>query len=130
MGSEGSKSNKNRSKPNTTTTKKVSELTDKDYEFLSSQTRLSKNEIKDILDNFRTKSPLGLDKQEFVNLYGYLRPEAAETLEKISHFAFRCFDKDHNAYISFGEFLISYAITTRGDLAQKLEYAFDLFSII
>ncbi len=37
------------------------------------------------------------------------------------------FDSDNNGFLTFNEFLIGYAITSKGDLKQKLEYAFELY---
>ena len=68
-----------------------------------------------------------MDKGAFVALYTSLRYEAPERLDEISEFVFRCFDEDKNGYISFNEFMLAYALTSRGDLKQKLEYAFALY---
>ncbi len=37
------------------------------------------------------------------------------------------FDRDNNGFLTFNEFLIGYAITSKGDLKQKLEYAFEMY---
>ena len=42
---------------------------------------------------------------------------------------FRAFDKDGNGYVEFGEFLIGLAICSRGDLRQRLDYAFECYDI-
>ncbi|CAF0713663.1 unnamed protein product [Brachionus calyciflorus] len=103
-------------------------LTDRDLDFLSGQTGQSKSDIKAIFDEFMRNNPDGkLDKQEFVRLYSKLRPEQPESLDEISHFVFRAFDTDHNGTIDFSEFMISYSLTTRGDLKQKLNYAFSIY---
>jgi hypothetical protein len=56
---------------------KPSGPTDSDYEFLASQTGLSKNEIKSIYDQFMTNNPDGqLDKREFVRLYNQVNHDS------------------------------------------------------
>ncbi|RNA31687.1 Neuronal calcium sensor 2 [Brachionus plicatilis] len=103
-------------------------LTEHDLDFLAGQTGHSKDEIKKIFREFIVNNPDGkLDRKEFIQLYTKLRPEPAETLEKISNFVFRAFDLDQNGTIDFNEFMISYSLTTRGDLKQKLEYSFNVY---
>ena len=44
-------------------------------------------------------------------------------------YIFGAFDIDDNGTINFKEFMISYAMTSRGDPHEKLEYAFDLYDV-
>lgn len=68
-------------------------LTDADYQFLTSQTGSSKDEIKNLFDKFMAGNPdAKLDKKEFVKLYMDLRPESDQNLDEISEFVFRAFD--------------------------------------
>lgn len=130
MGSKESKSKQSSSKttqeeknnPNKETIReaKPADLTEKDYEFLSSQTGILRADIKSILDKFNENNPdAKLNKKEFIRLYQELRPEPENILDEISEHVFRCFDTDQNGYISFYEFLIAYALTSRGYLYQK-----------
>jgi Ca2+-binding EF-hand superfamily protein len=103
-------------------------LSKKDYDFLTHQTGLSKDEIKAIHDEFMANNPDGLlDRREFIRLYDRLRSEPPEVLDEISEFAFRAFDADNNGRITFSEFLVAYAMTSRGDQRHKLEYAFEVY---
>jgi len=104
------------------------DLSKKDYEFLEKQTGLNKQEIQKIYVQFIENNPDGqLDRQEFVRLYDKLRSEPPQLLDEISVQIFNCFDKDRNGKISFDEFMVAYALTSRGDVAQKLDYAFHLY---
>jgi Ca2+-binding EF-hand superfamily protein len=108
--------------------KHPNDLNKKDYDYLTQQTGLSKDDIKGILQQFVANNPDGeLDMAEFVNLYMKLRPEKPETLDEISKLVFRAFDADNNGRITFCEFLIAYALTSRSDEKKKLEYAFELY---
>ena len=94
---------------------KAPELTKKDLDFLSKQTGLSVDEVKNVFAKFMANNPDGqLDKKEFVRLYDELRPEPPEILDEISLYVFGAFDKDKNGTISFNEFMIAYALTSRG----------------
>ena len=94
---------------------KAPELSRKDLDFLSKQTGLPKEQIKAIFDKFIANNPDGkLDKKEFVRLYDELRAESADVLDEISVYIFEAFDKDNNGSISFNEFMIAYALTSRG----------------
>lgn len=99
-----------------------------DYEFFMTQTHMSRDEIRTIFENFNEKNSNGkLNRDEFVQLYMSLRPEPPELLTKISEQIFRCFDLNNNNFIEFNEFMIGFAITSRGDLRKKLSYAFSLY---
>lgn len=83
-------------------------LTQRDIDFLTSQTGRSEDEIKDIFDEFIVNNPDGqLNQDQFTQLYTRLRPEPTEMLEKISKFVFRAFDLDHNGSIDFNEFMVT-----------------------
>lgn len=84
-------------------------LTQRDLDFLTSQTGRSENEIKNIFQDFILNNPDGqLDQNEFTRLYTKLRPEPTEMLEKISRFVFKAFDLDQNGTIDFNEFMVTY----------------------
>lgn len=103
------------------TAQKITSLNEKDYNFLVGQTGLLKSDIKSIFDKFNAENSTGrLNKDQFVRLYQSLRPEPAETLDEISDYVFRSFDTDLNGFISFNEFLIAYALTSRGYLLSIL----------
>ena len=68
-----------------------------------------------------------LDKNGFRKLYGVFRNEPVTNLVEISDFIFRAFDEDNNGFITFNEFMIGFALTSKGDQKTKLEYAFDLY---
>ena len=94
---------------------KAAELSRKDLEFLSKQTGLTKDEVKNVFTKFIANNPDGkLDKKEFVRLYDELRSESADVLDEISVYVFEAFDKDNNGSITFNEFMIAYALTSRG----------------
>lgn len=102
--------------------------TTNDLDFLASTSGLGKEEVEDLFAKFSAKNPDGkLDKVEFVRLYTSLRPEKPERLDEISVHIFRAFDRNGDNSITFSEFLVAYALTTKGDLRKKLEYAFDMY---
>jgi Ca2+-binding EF-hand superfamily protein len=95
--------------------KHPTKLTKKDYDFLIHATGQQKAQIDAVFNEFNANNPDGkLDKNEFIRLYDKLRPEPPELLDEISTFVFRTFDKDHNGFITFHEFMVAYSLTTRG----------------
>ena len=71
------------------TAQKITDLNEKDYNFLVGQTGLLKSDIKSIFDKFNAENSTGrLNKDQFVRLYQSLRPEPAETLDEISDYVF------------------------------------------
>jgi Ca2+-binding EF-hand superfamily protein len=86
---------------------------------LKRKTGLEINEINNIYENFVKNSlekdkNIYLDKPRFIKLYSQLRPESEETLIDISKYIFNSFDLNKDNVITFKEFLIAYAITSRG----------------
>ena len=103
-------------------------LNESDYKFLTSHTGLSREEIKEMSEKFDSNNPdRKLNKKEFARLYGLLRPESPELIDKISDYVFKCFDTNNNGSIDFNEFLIGFALTSTGDPRTKLEYAFEIY---
>jgi Ca2+-binding EF-hand superfamily protein len=102
------------------------DLSEADYQFLTSHTNFSRSNIKSIFEKV-VSNEKQLDKREFVELYSKLRSESPELLKKISDFVFHAFNKDQNGTLSFNEFMIAYALTSRGDQRTKLDYAFSLY---
>ena len=124
MGGKNSKdSGKNSKLPS-----KPAKLTDKDYKFLTGTTGLSKDVIDKTFQQFNANNPDGkLDVNEFNRLYQSLRSEPVANLDEIDDLVFRAFDSDNNGFLTFNEFMVAYALTTKGDLKQKLDYAFELY---
>ena len=42
---------------------------------------------------------------------------------------FRAFDRDHNGFIDFSEFVIAFSITSFGDIKEKAQFAFKIFDL-
>lgn len=111
MGGKGSKDKQKNpsgpSKPVVVPPKNPNDISEADYNFLTSQTGLSRAEVKALLDKFNANNPDGkLDKKEFARLYDELRPEPPELIDEIAEFIFRGFDEDNSGYISFNEFIV------------------------
>ena len=110
------------------TDKKISE---KELLYLTKASKLTPEAIDKIFADFSMISSDGfLNLAQFRKLY---EKTVTKTMfdknEKICEDIFRTFDRDQNNSISFGEFLIGYALTTQGSIKEKLEYAFDLYDI-
>ena len=91
---------------------------------------LSADEIRTWHEKFFHNNPDGrLDRAEFRKLFRILREEPPERLENICDHVFRAFDVDSNGYVEFGEFLLGFAICSRGDLRARLDYAFECYDV-
>ena len=114
----GNKGGKGAAKP---ISKKPPKLSSKDYKFLTKQTGLTKDGINEIFAKFCANNADGvLDKAEFTRLYIQLRAEPAELVDEIAAYVFEAFDTDNNGSVNFNEFLVAYAMTSRGDQKEKL----------
>jgi len=102
-------------------TKKPPKLSSKDYKFLTKQTGLTKDQINEIFAKFiEGNADSALDKAEFTRLYVQLRPEPAEAIDEIASYVYEAFDTDNNGTVNFNEFLVAYAMTSRGNQKDKL----------
>lgn len=91
---------------------------------------LTEAEIRNWHDKFFHDNPDGrLDRSEFRKLFRLLREEPPERLEDICDHVFRAFDVDGNGFVEFGEFLLGFAICSRGDLRSRLDYAFECYDL-
>jgi Ca2+-binding EF-hand superfamily protein len=48
---------------------------------------------------------------------------------EIKFLNFRAFDRDHNGFIDFSEFVIAFSITSFGDIKEKAQFAFKIFDL-
>jgi len=127
------------------------QLSERDIAFLCSQTGLKRKELdrstfifglfslvlgftadevvswhKKFFDN----NPNGrLDLDNFKKFYCHLQSEPIERLGDMCEHIFRAFDVDGNGVVEFGEFLLGFAICSRGDLRARLDYAFSCYDI-
>jgi Ca2+-binding EF-hand superfamily protein len=58
-----------------------------------------------------------------------LRIDPSDRLNGMCDHVFRAFDTDGNGYVEFGEFLLGFAICSRGDLRSRLDYAFECYDM-
>ncbi|XP_032236930.2 hippocalcin-like protein 1 isoform X2 [Nematostella vectensis] len=106
---------------------KKSKLRPEDLHELMSCTHFSSREIQDWYRGFMKSCPTGyVTLQEFQNMYAEFFDGDA------SNFAlhvFRTFDDDRSGRIDFKEFMSSLSVTSRGNLDEKLEWAFRIYDI-
>ncbi|CAF3428632.1 unnamed protein product [Rotaria sp. Silwood1] len=106
------------------------ELSERDIAFLCSQTGLPSDEIINWHKKFFHDNPDGrLDRNQFRKFYRILRNESPDRLNDMCDHIFRAFDVDGNGYVEFGEFLLGFAICSRGDLRSRLDYAFECYDL-
>lgn len=106
--------------------------TERDVEFLAYQTNLSREEVVNILQNHLAQHPDGkMNRRGFLELYNTLRRTDVEIGESLSANIFRTLgvEDSETELITLKEFLLIFALTNKGDLAKKLEYAFDCYDI-
>ncbi len=101
---------------------KRAKLSSKEVKLLTSKTGFSEAQINDFFGKFNANNPDGLlNRDEFNRLYQQLRTEPVANVDEIQNMVFRAFDSDNNGSLTFDEFLIGYALTSKGDQRSKLE---------
>jgi len=75
-------------------------ISSKDIKFLQSHTGMSEAEINQVFSDFMANNPDGqLNQTEFVALYDKLRAEPYQSLDEISKFVYKVFDKVNFVFI-------------------------------
>merc|ERR1719454_1537653 len=103
-------------------------LPDKDLEELQKTTHFNKVEIQRWHKDFMKDCPNGiLKKEEFQTVYQQFFPEGDPS--KFAAFVFNVFDFDKDGFITFKEFLTALSVTSRGNIDEKLDWAFNLYDL-
>ncbi|XP_059477008.1 frequenin-1-like [Neocloeon triangulifer] len=108
--------------------KKHSKLDPEVLERLKKETYFSEKEIKKWYKGFVKDCPTGtLTEEGFVNIYRQFFPQGDPT--KFATLVFRVFDENQDGSIEFAEFLRAMSVTSRGDIDEKLHWAFKLYDL-
>lgn len=107
---------------------KQSKLSQDQLAELEKNTRFEKKELKQWYKGFVRDCPSGqLDQETFAKIYTQFFPFGDSTT--FASYVFSVFDNDKNGTIDFREFITALSVTSRGDLDEKLKWAFQLYDI-
>merc|ERR1711994_978519 len=103
-------------------------LSDKDLEFISQNTDISREEVEEQYKNFLVTYPNGkITRSSFKELMRKCYPAA--NLNKLEKHIFRMYDTNGDNHIDFREFMMVLYILSNGSPEQNLEQIFRIFDI-
>ncbi|KAF9957328.1 Neuronal calcium sensor 1 [Mortierella alpina] len=108
--------------------KSQSKLTTDQLKDLQQCTHFEKKELQQWYKGFIKDCPSGeLDKPEFQKIYKQFFPFGDPST--FADYVFDVFDSNKNGKIEFKEFIVALSVTSRGNLDDKLHWAFQLYDI-
>ncbi|XP_067134097.1 frequenin-2-like isoform X1 [Centruroides vittatus] len=109
--------------------KKASKLKGDVLERLENETySVTKKEIKQWYKGFRKDCPDGLlTEQGFLRIYKLFFPQGDPS--KFTSLVFKVFDENQDGAIEFEEFIRALSVTSRGNVDEKLHWAFKLYDL-
>ncbi|XP_076622215.1 frequenin-2 [Colletes latitarsis] len=108
--------------------KKNSKLKQDTIDRLMNQTYFTEKEIRQWHKGFLKDCPDGqLTEQGFIRIYKQFFPDGDPS--KFASLVFRVFDENSDGTIEFEEFIRALSVTSRGNLDEKLHWAFRLYDV-
>jgi Ca2+-binding EF-hand superfamily protein len=108
------------------------DLDENDLKLFIDYTGISSRQAKEVFDHLHVSNPNGkINHSEFSKFYSDIDPEKckAKNFNDFTDMIFRSFDTDHNKVLTVKELLIGFAVITKGNIDERLAYAFSLYDM-
>lgn len=110
---------------------KRGKLSESQWEMLEKKTGMTRKDISEWYEKFKCAYPKGeIDEREFRKIFRQANVKGS--VDKYARLAFKAFDLDNNAKVTFDEFLIISSFMmdenkSRDNASRAIDFAFDVF---
>ncbi|CAF0864660.1 unnamed protein product [Rotaria sordida] len=107
------------------TSQSIAELTKEDIEFISNVTKLDHENVRLWYSKLMAACPdRKISKADTVNFLRSINSGKDEQLQKQANEIHKAFDENNDGIVDQREFLIGFALTSKGSIHEKLKYVF------
>lgn len=107
------------------TSQPPTELSKEDIDFISTKAKIDQESVKTWYEKLKAACPNGkISKSDTVSFLRSINCGKEEQIQKLATDIHKAFDANNDGIVDLREFLIGFALTSTGNIREKLKYVF------